>query len=70
MTTALRATVTILGVLLVVLGGWLALAKPFSGSRGQADSPAAATPVPAAAPVISPDSAAVAETETATFALG
>jgi hypothetical protein len=69
-----KATMAILGLLLVALfGAWLILGRPrlFSDSSQSAEPQASSTTAPASQPAIPPlDSAVPAKTETATFALG
>ena len=73
MANLFKPAMAILGLLLVMLlgaglAGWAGL---FSGSARQSNPPATTTPAPASRPATpSPDAAAPAKTETATFALG
>ncbi len=74
MVDPIKATIAILGLLLVLLFGvWLVWGRtgPSSDSIQQTDPEAASTPVPASQAAIPPlDAAAPVKTETATFALG
>jgi len=74
MADPIKATIAILGLLLLALfGAWLVLGRPcpFSGSTQKTAPQATATPHRTSGLAIPPlDAAAPAKTETATFALG
>ena len=74
MADPIKATIAVLGLLLVALfGAWLILGRPhpLSDSIQPAEPQATGMPAPASQPAIPPlDAAVPAKTETATFALG